>query len=108
MKINPQILPITIKAKKKTIFCSWKFISLVLDDLLGAKPRLGMKNAATAIAIMIKILKNHNLIETNQCKYTRSPVCSTYPFCIPLRGSVDRLTHSIKSIIIKKKQANAN
>ncbi len=31
-----------------------------------------------------------------------------YPFCIPLRGSFDRLTHNIKTIIKKKKHANEN
>jgi hypothetical protein len=31
-----------------------------------------------------------------------------YPFCIPLRGSFDRLTHNINIIIKKKKQANEN
>lgn len=31
-----------------------------------------------------------------------------YPFCNPLRGSFDRLTHNIANIMTKKKQANEN
>ena len=59
------------------------------------------------IPIIIKILKNQKLIKEKRFFRSNSiEIC--YPFCIPLRGSFDRLTLNIKIIIKKKKHANAN
>jgi hypothetical protein len=38
---------------------------MLLNNLPGANPELGMKNAPTQIAMIIKILKSQNLIEIN-------------------------------------------